>query len=297
MALSPVSSLGESAMPCPPPPLQACGSAGPGYAGVGGTTVAPNTCPSYPVTPPCPAGLGSPGVMAPGLRRLRFWSLSLSWARTAAARASANSCLSFFLFVKKMIMHAIHARVIAPAMLDVMTPILALNDNSSSSSSLVLPPSSSFSWPLSVRDAAVVDADADVAVAVAVGVIVVEKVNTIVPIVVVTVEVIAVSVFPSASHWASDMLRGVFVSEQDCCMVSYTVLIVPAFPSFPKHFAESRTKSPVLLQRQSFISVTVSFEEHPDVSTACVRHDCAEAGYAEKSTSTEARVGGVSSRT
>lgn len=242
-ALSPVSSLGESAIPCPPP-LQAWPSAGPGYAGVGGTTLAPNTCPSYPVAPPGPAGLGSPGVTAPGLRRPRFWSLSLSWARAAAARASARSCLSFFRLVKKMIMHAIHARVIAPAMLDEITPILALNDNSSSSSSSSVLPCSSSS--LCVRAVDVVYADVEVGV----GVIVVENVSTFVPIVVVIVLVTALSIFASASHWASDTLSGVFVSEHDCCMVSYTSLNVSALPKFPKHLAESRTKSPLLPQRQ-----------------------------------------------
>lgn len=290
-ALSPVSSLGEAAIGCPPP-LHAWASAGPGYAGVGGTTLAPNTCPSYPVTPPGPAGLGSPGVTAPGLRRLRFWSLSLSWARAAAARASASSCLSFFRLVKKMIMHAIHASVMAPAMLDVITPILALNDSSSSSSS-VLPWSSSSSSSLCARAVDVVYDDVDVGV----GVIVVENVSTFVPIVVVIVLVTMSPSFPSASHWASDTLRGVLVSEHDCCMVLYTSLIVSALPVLPRHLAESSTKSPLLPQRQSFISDTVLSEEQPEVLTACVRHDCAEAGYAEKSTSTEARVGEVSRRT
>lgn len=218
----------------------------------------------------------------------------MPWARAAAARASARSCLSFFLFVKKMIMHAIHASVIAPAMLDVITPILALSDSSSSSSPSVLPPSSSSSSSLCARVVDVAYADA----AVGVGVIVVENVKTIVPIVVVMVLVTVSSFFPSASHWASDTLSGVLVSEQDCCMVSYTSLIVSALlPIVPKHLAESTTKSPLLLQRQSFISETVLSEEQPEVLTACVRHDCAEAGYAEKSTSSEAWVGEVSRRT
>lgn len=286
-----MSSLGESAIPCPPP-LHAWASAGPGYAGVGGTTLAPNTCASYPAAPPCPAGLGSPGVTAPGLRRLRFWSLSLACARAASARASARSCLSFFRLVKKMIMHAMHARVMAPAMLDVITPILALNDSCSSSSS-ELSEESSPSSSLCARAVVVVYDD----VVVGAGVIVVENVNTIVPIVVVIVEVTASSFFPSVSHWASDTLRGVLVCEHDSCIVSYTLVIVSSLPNLPKHLAESRTKSPLLLQRQSFISDTVLSEEQPEVSTACVRHDCAEAGYAEKSTSTEARVGEVSSRT
>lgn len=253
-------------------------------------TLAPNTCRSFPDGPPGPAGLGSPGVTAPGLSRLRLWSLSLAWASAAAARASASSSLSCFLFVKKMIMHAIHASVIAPAMLDVITPILALSDNLSSSSSSV----SSSSLSLCARAVGVVFVD----VVVGVGVIVVENVNTIVPIVVVMVLVTASSSFPSASHWASDTLNGVLVSEQDCCMVSYTSLIASALlPILPKHLAEPRTKSPPLPQRQSFISETVLSEEQPELSTACVRHDCAEAGYAEKSTSTEACVGEVSRRT
>lgn len=197
--------------------------------------------------------------------------------------------MSFFRLVKKMIMHAIHASVIAPAMLDVITPILALNDNSSSSSSES--PSSSSS--LCARAVDVVYAD----VVVGAGVIVVENVNTIVPIVVVIVEVTASSLFPSASHSAFETVKGVLVSEHDCDMVSYTVLIVSALPSVPKHLAESRTKSPLLPQRQSFISDTVLSEEQPEDLTACVRHDCAGAGYAEKSTSTEARVGEVSRRT
>lgn len=287
-----MSSLGEAAIPFPTPPLQGWwASAGPGYAGVGGTTLAPNTCASYPpVAPPGPAGLGNPGVTAPGLRRPRSWSLSMPWARAAAARASASSCLSFFLFVKKMIMQAIHASVIAPAMLDVITPILALSDRSSSSSSSESLSSSS----LCARAVAVVYVDVEVGV----GVIVVEYVNTIVPIVVVIVLVTVSSCCPSASHWASDTLSGVLVSEQDCCMLSYTWLINWALlPLPPKHLAESRTKSPLLPQRQSFISDTVLSEEQPEVSAACVRHDCAEAGYAEKSTSTEAWVGEVSRRT
>lgn len=197
--------------------------------------------------------------------------------------------MSFFRLVKKMIMHAMHASVMAPAMLDVITPILALNDNSSSSSEL----SESSSSSLDARAVAVVYDD----VMVGVGVTVVENVNTIVPIVVVIVDVTASSACPSASHWASDTLSGVLVSEQDRCMVSYTWLIVWALPIVPKHLAESRTKFPLFPQRQSFISDTVLLEEQPEVSTACVRHDCAEAGYAEKSTSTEARVGEVSRRT
>lgn len=258
------SSLGALGVPRPRDcdhDRQTCGAAGPGCDGVGGTTLAPNTTASYPSGP---AGLLAPGVIDPESSR-GLSPRPASPSRAVASRAFCSSILSLRRFLIMMIRHTTQAITKAPAMLDVMAPILALAvippNSSSSSSSSSESPSSSVSEGPDVDVAAVAPA----LVLVLVVVYVVKNPALVVVMVLVTVVVS----FEAARKAAWDMLKGVFVSEQLCSMRLYTC--PTTVPSFPMHAAEAMTKFPVLLQRHLFISATVS-PLQPESSAASLRH-------------------------